>query len=586
MIVFRKNETTEQTPQRRRGCLRKLLIFMLIYFGCSIIAGLFMGNMFETPVTKLEPNSVYKLKLEGQLKEQAPEDNPFEALLTDIPGYETQQVMGLEDIIANIRLAKNDDRIKGIYLEDGRLMMGQASAKAIRDALLDFKASGKWIIAYSQQYGQGNYYVASVADRIFFNPIGSLSWHGLSAQKMYYKRLLDKIGVEMQIIKVGTFKSAVEPYFRTSMSEADRLQTERYIRGVWTVLRQGVSEARGISEEQLDELADRYMDLQDAEEYIAAGLVDSLVYSEDMDLILREWTGTKDYKMVSHKAMCHVERAKSAVKTKVAVLYAEGEITDEIGEGIVGKDMLKVVKKIAKDDEVKAVVLRVNSPGGSANASEQIWHAMTTLQAKGLPVVVSMGDYAASGGYYISSEADFIYAEPNTLTGSIGIFGTIPNLKKIREKVGLDIDAVNTHEHSGLETNMIYQGMNPSEQKLMQDMVERGYDLFTRRCSEGRHMPQEQIKAIGEGRVWLGTDALEIGLVDALGNIDDAVLKAAELAGLESYKIVSYPDKKDFWTEMLESMENTTEEERLVARLKAFCSEPRLVARMEEIVIE
>lgn len=586
-MIFRRNENVEQTPRRRFGCLRGCLISLAIYFGLCALGGILFGSMFEESATRLEDNSVYCLRLNGQLMEQAPMDNPWEELLTSMPGYETQAVLGLDDIISNIRLAKTNDKIKGIYLYDGRLAMGQASAKAIRDALLDFKTSGKWIIAYSQHYGQSNYYIASVADQVLVNPVGTLAWHGLSAQKMYYTRLLEKVGVEMQIVKVGTFKSAVEPYFRTSMSEADKMQTELYVQGLWNVMREGVAQSRHLDELYLDTLADRYMDLQPADEYVRCGLADGLAYTEDVDSILRAWTGTKDYKLVSHRAMNGVERVKSGVKDKVAILYAEGNITDEMGDGIVGKKMVNTIRKMYKDEHVKAVVLRVNSGGGSADASEQIWHAMTTLQQKGLPVVVSMGDYAASGGYYISCEADYIYAEPNTITGSIGIFGTIPNLKKIREKVGIDVDAVNTHEHAGLESNMLYEGMNASERQIMQNMVERGYDLFTSRCAEGRHMSQEAIKAIGEGRVWLATDAMKIGLVDGLGNLDDAVLKAAELAGIDSYTIAAYPEKKDFLTELLESLEQTdSEEERIVAKIKAFASQPRVMAQMEPVQIQ
>lgn len=586
-MIFRRNETTEQGPRRRFGCLRGCLISLAIYFGLCALGGILFGSMFEKPATHLADNSVYCLRLEGRLVEQAPLDNPWEDMLTSMPGYQAQTVLGLDDIISNIRLAKTNDKIKGIYLCNGQLAMGQASAKAIRDALVDFKTSGKWIIAYSQHYGQNNYYIASVADQVLINPIGTLAWHGLSAQKMYFTRLLDKVGVEMQIIKVGTFKSAVEPYFRTSMSEADKMQTERYVQGLWNVMREGVAQSRHLDTCYLDTLANRYMDLQPADEYVRCGLADGLAYREDVDSVLRAWTGTKDYKLVSHRAMNSVERVKSGVKDKVAVLYAEGNITDEVGDGIVGKEMVNVVRKMRKDDHVKAVVLRVNSGGGSADASEQIWHAMTTLQEEGIPVVVSMGDYAASGGYYISCEADYIYAEPNTITGSIGIFGTIPNLKKIREKVGIDVDAVTTHEHSGLEANMIYKGMNPAEQKLMQDMVERGYDLFTRRCAEGRHMSQDAIKAIGEGRVWLATDAMEIGLIDGLGNLDDAVLKAAELAGIDSYTITAYPEKKDFLTELVESLEQTgSEEEKIVAKIKAFASQPRVMAQMEPVQIQ
>jgi protease-4 len=305
-----------------------------------------------------------------------------------------------------------------------------------------------------------------------------------------------------------------------------------------------------------------------------------------MDSILRTYAGTKDYKQLSNSKMTNVERTQVDATDKVAVLYAEGAIVDEGADGIVEGKILKTIKKIYEDDDVKAVVFRVNSPGGSADASEQIWHAMKMLQDKGLPVVVSMGDYAASGGYYISCNADYIYAEPTTLTGSIGIFGTVPNLSKIREKIGLDVDAVSTNKHSGLTTNAVTKGMNPQEMALMQNMVERGYDLFTRRCAEGRGMTQDEIKKIGEGRVWLGKDALEIGLVDGLGNIDDAVAKAVELAELGEYQLVSYPEKTDPLQEMLKMFDTTTPEERLVMKVREFASKPRIMALAPEVAIQ
>lgn len=576
----------EQKPRKKHGCLWLVCLGALLYIGMCAWMGYLMGGMFSTPATKLEANSVYKLKLSGTLVEQGQEANPFAALLSSNPYYSQDETVGLDELLSNIRLAKTDDRILGIYLDGGSLSMAPASAKALRDALLDFKTSGKWIIAYASSYGQTNYYVASVADKIYLNPTASIDWNGLSAQKMYYTRLMDKLGIEMQILKVGTFKSAVEPYFRTSMSEADRLQTQQYIGGIWDEMKAAVSESRHISVEQLDQYADLYMGLQPQEKYIEYGFADTLLYVQDMDSVLRLYTGTKDYKLLSTNSLTLVERTPSKAKDKVAVIYAEGEITDNSGNGIVGTDMVKLIKKIGKDDDVKAVVLRVNSPGGSADASEQIWHAVQTLREKGLPVVVSMGDYAASGGYYISCGADYIFAEPTTLTGSIGIFGTVPNMSKILDKVGLDIDGVGTNAHSDLQTNMVYKGMNPEEFRMMQTMVERGYDLFTRRCAEGRHTTQEAIKQIGEGRVWLGKDALNIGLVDSLGNIDNAIEKAVELAALDNYRVAYYPEKTDPMEELLSMFDNTTDEERLLIKMREFASQPRVMALMPEVKIQ
>lgn len=582
MAIFVKNN---EQPRKKMGCLAKTIIGIGIYFLFCGLLGMMMGDMMSTPATVLEDNTIYRIDMSGTLVEQAAEENPFDALLSEMYG-QTTTTIGLNDLLSNIALAKDNDKILGIYLKGGMLSAGPASAKALRDALIDFKQSGKFIIAYADSYSQTNYYIASVADKIFFNPVGSLAWDGLTAQKEYYTRIFEKIGIEMQILKVGTFKSAVEPYFRTSMSDADRKQTEQYINGVWNEMKQAVGESRQITAEQLHAYADECMSLQPQDKYLAYDLVDSLVYVQEMDSILRTYAGTKEYKLQSNSKMTNVERAENKATDKVAVLYAEGQIVDEGAEGIVEGKILKTIKKIYKDDNVKAVVFRVNSPGGSADASEQIWHAMKMLQDKGLPVVVSMGDYAASGGYYISCNADYIYAEPTTITGSIGIFGTVPNINRLRDKIGLDIDGVSTNQHSALNINAIYKGMNKQEYALMQAMVERGYDLFTQRCADGRDMTQDQIKAIGEGRVWLGKDALEIGLVDELGNINNAIAKAAELANLGQYAIVDYPEKTDPFEEMLKIFDTTTPEEQLVLRLREFASQPRVMALMPEIIIE
>ena len=590
-FVIRKTtvQDGQERPRRRVGCLGGCLIFFAVYFICSTILGWMMGDMLSTGTVKLEDKTVYRLQLKGNLVEQAPEDNPFDDLMSSVPfgSYAGQgESVGLDQILSNIRLAKNDEKILGIWLDGASLSMAPANAKAIRDALLDFKSSGKWVIASAKSYGQTNYYVASVADRICLDPTGEVGWNGLSAQKLYFTRAMEKLGVEMQILKVGTFKSAVEPYFRTSMSDADRLQTQQFLDGIWDEYKTAVGASRHLTPEQLDALADRFMGLQSAEESFKAGLVDTIVYCQDMDSLLRVYAGTKDYHLLTTGKLAQVERPKSKVEDKIAVLYLEGEITDEQGEGIVGKEVVKTLKKIGKDDDIKALVLRVNSPGGSAEASEQIWRAVQNIKADSIPVVVSMGDYAASGGYYISCGADYIFAEPTTITGSIGIFGTVPNVNKLRDKVGLDIDGVKTNKHSDLGSNMIYKGMNQEEHALMQNMVERGYDLFTRRCAEGRHVSQDYIKSIGEGRVWLGNKGKEIGIVDELGNIDNAIAKAVELAGLESYKLVYYPERTDPYEEILKMFDKTTDEEKLLLKVREFCSKPRIMARMDDIVIK
>lgn len=582
MAIFVKND---EQPRKKLGCLWKTIIGIGVYFLFCGIFGLLMGDMISTPETVLEENTIYRLDLSGVLVDQVAEENPFDAILSEMYGQTTTTV-GLNNLLSNIALAKDNDKVLGIYLRGGSLSAGPASAKALRDALLDFKQSGKFIIAYADSYTQTNYYIASVADKIYFNTVGTLMWDGMSAQKEYYTRLFEKIGIEMQILKVGTFKSAVEPYFRTSMSDADRKQTEQYLGGIWNEVKTAVAEQRHLTMEQLDAYADECMSLQPQYKYVDYGFVDTLVYVQDMDTVLRMYAGTKDYKTLSTSKMTAVERAKSNATDKVAVLYAEGQIFDSGKEGIVDAEVIKTVKKIHKDDAIKAVVLRVNSPGGSADASEQIWHAVKTLQEKGLPVVVSMGDYAASGGYYISCCADYIYAEPTTLTGSIGIFGTVPNASKLMDKIGLDFDGVSTNKHSALTINAIYKGMNKQEFALMQSMVERGYDLFTKRCADGRGVSQEEIKKVGEGRVWLGKDALEIGLVDELGNINNAIAKAAELANLGEYAIVDYPEKTDPFEELLKMFDTTTPEERLMLKMREFASKPRVMALTPEVTIQ
>lgn len=573
-------------PRQKLGCFGKTLIGIGIYFLVCALFSWILGDTLSTPKTTLEANTVYRIDMIGELVEQATEDNPMNLVMAEMTGKDILTQVGLNDLLSNIALAKNNDKVLGIYLRGGELAASPASAKALRDALLDFKESGKFVIAYADSYTQTNYYIASVADKIYLNAVGSVAWDGLSAQKMYYTRLMEKVGVEMQILKVGTFKSAVEPYFRTSMSAEDRKQTEQYLNGIWEEMRSAVAQSRQLTPAQLDKYANEGMSVQPYENYVAYGLVDTLVYVQDMDTVLRQYTGTTDYKVLSHSKMTNVERAKVDAKDKVAVIYAEGQIFDGGNQGITDTEMIKIVNKIHKDEDVKAVVLRVNSPGGSADASEQIWHAVTTLQAKGMPVVVSMGDYAASGGYYISCAADYIYAEPTTLTGSIGIFGTVPNFKKIREKVGIDMDAVSTHRYSTMTTGMVYRGMSKDEHAIMQSMVERGYDLFTSRCADGRGMTQDAIKAVGEGRVWLGKDAVKLGLVDELGNINSAIQKAAELAELQAYQLSYYPEKKDPLQELLKMLDNSTPEERLIMNIREFASEARIMALMPEVTIQ
>ena len=471
------------------------------------------------------------------------------------------------------------------------MQMGYATAQTLREALLDFRESGKFVIAYADNYSQANYYVATAADSLFINQIGSIGWQGMGVNISFYTNLLEKLGVEMQVVKVGTFKSAVEPYILTKMSEPNKLQYNTLLGDIWEQVSSDVAASRGIEVAKLNALADQNMLFAPQAEYVENHLVDGLRYSQDIDALLDELTGSEDYELLDYDEMLGVRSIKPTQTKKIAVLYAEGAISDNGQDGIIGKKMVETIDELIDEDDVKAVVFRVNSPGGSAYASEQINHAISLLKET-KPVVVSMGDYAASGGYYISCNANYIYAEPTTLTGSIGIFGLIPNVKKLTEKVGLGVDGVQTHQHSNLESDMVLRGMTAQEREMMQAEINRGYDLFTLRCAEGRGVSQDEIKQIGEGRVWSGTRAKEIGLVDELGSIYDALAKAAELAELESYEVEEYPKPEDIWEKMLKSfqmsasvrtaIERTLGSERyqMLRDLEALDAKPSIQARI------
>ncbi len=533
----------------------------------------------ETTLTK---HSVYRIDLDGVLSEQAPEED-FSAAFAELSGRKVKAQIGLDDLLRNIQRAKENENIDGIYLRGGSLSMGFASAQEVRRALLDFKESGKFVVAYADNYGQGNYWLASVADKMYLNAHGTVGWSGLSSTLMFYARALEKLGVEMQVVKVGTFKSAVEPYILTSMSEPNRLQMNTMLQDIWGVVTADVSASRNLTVEELNRLADLNMTFQPEEALVSTGLVDSLIYVQDVKQILTSLTGTEDYKLVSHSEMNKLPSKDKFRKNKIAVIYAEGEITDDSGDGIVGTDMVKLINKVAERDNVKAVVLRVNSPGGSANASEQIWHALSLLKEK-KPLIVSMGDYAASGGYYISCIGDSILAEENTLTGSIGIFGLIPSFAKIADKVGLDFDGVQTNKMSRMESNLTTKGMNAEERALMQGMINRGYELFVSRCASGRGMTTDEIKAIAEGRVWSGQRAIDLGLVDKIGNVEDAISIAAAKAELSEYQVVTYPEKKDKLTQLIELLSGNDSDElallREYSRIKKLAEKPSVQARL------
>lgn len=566
--------------------------FVAVFMFMSVVAGA-MAVMGEASPVSLKPNSVYVLELDGVLEERS-QDNQIPMAFTRAMGQSAVNTIGLDDILKNIEKAKNEPAVKGIYLKGGMLSASYASIEEIRQALLDFKTTGKFIIAYADHYTQSNYYLATVADRIYLNEQGMLAWQGLHSEHTFYTNLLDKLGVEMQVVKVGTFKSAVEPYINTKMSEPNRLQVTEMLRGLWGHIVANVAEARQIPAVDLQRYADNMMMLRPSNEYLEARLVDSLVYETEMEKLLNDLVEAKaDY--VNHTSMCAVPVIPDAKADKVAVIYAVGGITDNEGDGIVGKELVETVQDVARDKSVKGVVLRVNSPGGSAFASEQIWHALSELK-KDKPLVVSMGDYAASGGYYIACMADAIVAQPTTLTGSIGIFGLIPNVSGLTKKIGLDFDGVGTNCMSTMETDMVLKGMDAEERALMQGHVNRGYELFVKRCADGRDMTVEQIKAIGEGRVWLGTAALANGLVDTLGGLDDAIRMAADRAGLNKYRTVEYPAKKDFMTRFVENMSVSVwadrfmqaqvgEEYRLMKQLKEITGQPSLQAVMPDYFI-
>lgn len=527
-----------------------IIVFILssILFFAMITAIISSGDT----TAKLKSNSVYQLDLEGVIEERY-EDNPFSSIPMNNPFISATKTMGLDDILSNIEKAKENPNVLGIRLNCSSAAIGYASAKEIRDALIDFKSSGKFIIAYADNYSQKMYYIASVADKILLNPIGSLSFKGISSSTVFYKNLLDKLGIEMQIVKVGEFKSAVEPAIRTNMSEANRKQVTVYINSIWQDLLNSISTSRNIPVEALNTYADEALDFRKTEKALEYGFVDQLAYGSEVEDIIKEHISV-DGKIsyVKHGVMKNVPSIKKHKKEKIGVIYAVGGIDMSENEGIVSSKLVKTINEVAEKDDVKAVVFRINSGGGSAYGSEQIWHALTKLKEK-KPLIISMGDYAASGGYYIACIGNKIIAQPNTLTGSIGVFGQIPNLQELQnKKLGINVDVVNTNKMS--EGIVVYRPFTAEERDIMQHYVERTYELFIQRCADGRNMTTDEIKAIAEGRVWSGTNALEIGLVDQLGGLNDAISVAAETAGLSNYSVATYPDVEDFFTRLLNNM--------------------------------
>ena len=550
----------------------------------SVIAGiLFMISIAGlvasgSASTKAEKNSVFVLKMDGVVSERAEDGGPLNAIL----GQADMETLGLDDIISAIRKAKDDDNIRGIYIEGGAATFdAPATAQQVRDALKDFKESGKWIIAYADQYMQSAYYVSSVADSVLLNKTGMIDFKGLGGKGYYLTGLYEKLGVKYQATRVGKYKSAVERQTRKEMSAEDREQREAYLQGVWQHMLKDMAESRGLTAEQLNKVADdSVMVFASVDDYMKAGLIDGYMYPDEVKNIVKQKLGLDEDKDIKQLTLSDMEALVTKKKDKgdqIAVYYAYGEIIDEMASGfmsehnIVGQTTVDDLKKLADDDNVKAVVMRVNSPGGSAVASEQIWRAVKQLKEK-KPVVVSMGGLAASGGYMISAAASYIVAEPTTLTGSIGIFGLIPNASTlVSDKLGVTWDGVTTNKYGNYENDMIFSKDNADVMKYMQSYVDRGYDTFLGIVAEGRGMTKEQVNEIGQGRVWVGSDAIGIKLVDQLGSLDDAVKKAAELVESEEYYTADYPAKTDWFDSLL-----STDEEKgsyLDAELKATLGE-------------
>lgn len=505
----------------------------------------------DTPSVK--NGTVLRIQLSGTLNERAKE-NPFAQYLNN----DIAQTQGLDDIITAIKTAQTNDKIRGIYLEGGTLISDMATAQELRKALVDFKKSKKFILAYADNYSQGSYYIASAADKVLVNPSGIVDWHGLASQPIFFTDLLKKVGVKMQVFKVGTYKSAVEPYILTKMSDANREQVSSFVGDIWKNICTDVASSRKISIEGLNAYADHYITFADTKDYVKAHLVDGLAYADEVRTLLRTLSQQDKVNFIAPADLAKLAEKKSGDGT-IAVYYAQGNIVDAVADNsfmsnesyIVGPKVVEDLDRLANDDNIKAVVLRINSGGGSAYASEQMWRAIQLLKKK-KPVVVSMSGMAASGGYYMSCGADYIVAEPTTLTGSIGIFGMIPDASELlTDKLGLHFDMVKTNK--GADFGAQGRAFNADEANVMQQYVNRGYRLFISRVAAGRHITPEQVDHIGQGRVWTGSQALKINLVDKLGTLDDAIAEAASRAKLKDYDVLSTPNKESWVDQILNS---------------------------------
>ena len=530
-----------------------LFVFGIIVTALSVMSLVGMVASTES-TTVVDDNSVLVINLSGIIDEQS-QDNLVGELIGSTVGSS-----GLNDMLNAIRKAKDNDRIKGIYIQAGALDTGYATMEELRQALADFKKSKKWIVAYADTYTQSAYYVASVADKVYLNPKGMLDLHGLGSQPMFYKDLFAKFGVHYQVVKVGTYKSFTESYTEDRMTEANREQVTAYLGGLWGNICKAIAQDRKVSVDSLNAYADRLIIFEPAENLVRYKLVDGLLYADQVKAEVKKRLGLDDDDTICQLSVSDMQSVKDAPQKgdEIAVYYAYGSIVQmETGSqlsgshSIVMSDVCRDLEDLMNDDDVKAVVVRINSGGGDAYASEQLWRQMSLLKAK-KPVVVSMGDYAASGAYYMSCPASWIVAEPNTLTGSIGIFGVIPDLSElVTQKLGVKFDEVKTNRNSTFG-NVMARPLNSEEQTYLQAYINRGYTLFRQRVADGRHKSVDEIEKIAQGRVWIASDALRIGLVDQLGTLDAAIAKAAQLAKTDKYYTTEYPAPQSWVDQLLD----------------------------------
>lgn len=532
---------------------------IMIIFGFICLFGM-VASSSGTP--SLLDNSVMVLKLQGEISDKAEED-----WLGEITGNQFNQ-LGMNKILSAIHKAKKEDKVKGIYLETGILQTDYATLQEIRGALADFKKSGKWIIAYGDNFSQGGYYLSSVANKVYVNPEGNIDWHGIASQTQYIKDVAAKFGVHFTVVKVGKYKSFTEMYTEDKMSDANREQVSRYINGLWQQILTEVSASRNINKDSLNHYADGIMAFEDSQLLKSRKLVDGFCYYDEIRDVVKKQLGLKSDEKIHQASMDDVNAAVedgNALGDQIAVYYCQGNIVSAAssslygsGQEIVSKQVIKDLQELGDDDNIKAVVLRINSGGGEVYASEQLWRAVSMLNKK-KPVVVSMGGMTASGAYYMSMGARYVMAQPTTLTGSIGIFGALPDWSDLMtQKLGFKYDEVKTNRHSSYGTAGSTRHWTPEEIGILQANVNRGYALFRKRVADGRKLPVEQVEQIAQGRVWLGTDAKSIKLVDGLGNLNDAIAKAAQLAKISDYGTQEYPASADWMDQLLDRVSGTS----------------------------